>query len=100
MPMVSPVRLIMASLPILLAACGGPSYSTNAPPPATQVGEPCPVGSTCETLGGNVGAEHERLNNGLEADDPAALESEAAKIRGEDPQKLEDSIRKMEGANP
>lgn len=96
---VGPAFLVTAILAALLTACGGPRYSTNTPPAAQQVGEPCPVGSTCETLGGNVGAQHDRLNNGLKADDPAALEAEAAKIRGETPDELEDSIEKIEKSN-
>jgi hypothetical protein len=98
MRLVSANHLLAASLAVLLTACGGPRYATDTSP-AAQPGQPCPVGSTCDTLGGNVGAEHERLNSGLEADDPAALEAEAARIRGETPDQLEESIEKIEKSN-
>ncbi len=98
MRLIAPNHLIPVPLALLLAACGGTQYATDTPA-ASQLGEPCPVGSACETLGGNVGAEHERLNSGLEADDPAKLEAEATKIRDENPEELEESIKKMERSN-
>ena len=85
----------LASLILLLAACSNNNYTTEAQS-SSRVPGSCPVGSTCDDLGGNIGAEDQRLNSGLKPDNSAALESEAEKIRNQDPEKLEKSIEKLE----
>jgi hypothetical protein len=85
----------VAVLLVLLAACNNSNYTTEAQS-STRVEGSCPVGSTCDDLGGNSDAEDQRLNSGLKPDNSAALEAEAEKIRNQDPEKLEKSIEKME----
>lgn len=85
----------VAVLILLLAACSNNKYTTEAQS-STRLPGTCPVGSTCDDLGGNIGAEDQRLNSGLKSDNSAALEAEADKIRNQDPEKLEKSIEKME----
>ncbi len=85
----------VAGFILLLAACSNNNYTTEAQS-STRMEGSCPVGSTCDDLGGNIGAEDQRLNSGLKPDNSAALEAEAEKIRNQDPEKLEKSIEKME----
>lgn len=84
------------TLSLLLAAFAGTAYPESATINAPIDRLPCPVGSSCQNLGGDVFAEEERLNQGLKADSDKRMETDASKIRNQNPEDMEKTIEKLE----
>jgi hypothetical protein len=91
-------KTIILSLSVLLAACAtGGGYSGAEPSVNSGHQQPsCPVGGTCQNLGGDTFTEEERLNSGLKAENDAALEAEADKIRAKSAKNQEKEIKRLE----
>lgn len=91
-------KAIILSLSVLLAACAtGGGYSGAEPTINSGNQQPsCPVGGTCQNLGGDTFAEEERLNSGLKAENDAELEAEAEKIRAQSAKNQEQEIKRLE----
>lgn len=91
-------KTIILSVSVLLAACASGSGNYDAEPRVNSGHQQssCPVGGTCQNLGGDTFTEEERLNSGLKADSDAELEAEADKIRAKSAKDQEKAIKQLE----